>query len=111
MADVVRGTLRKLLPAVAESLTPPAGAAASVLGASADDLRAFALDGLIADSISSACPSTRSESVRGPAGLLLCHGEAGVSQAPGEVTATRPKEARWARRSRCLLASGRSTLA
>jgi hypothetical protein len=46
MADVVRGTLRKLLPAVAESLTPPAGAAASVLGASADDLRAFALDGL-----------------------------------------------------------------
>jgi ribonucleoside-diphosphate reductase beta chain len=46
MADVVRGTLRDLLPAVAESLTPPAGADASVLGASADELRAFALDGL-----------------------------------------------------------------
>jgi ribonucleoside-diphosphate reductase beta chain len=46
MVDVVRGTLRELLPAVAESLTLPAGAAASVLGASADDLRAFALDGL-----------------------------------------------------------------
>ena len=46
MADLVRGTLRELPPAVAESLTPPAGADASVLGASADDLRAFALDGL-----------------------------------------------------------------
>jgi len=46
MGDVVRGTLRDLLPAVAESLTPPAGADASVLGASADELRAFALDGL-----------------------------------------------------------------
>jgi ribonucleoside-diphosphate reductase beta chain len=46
MADVVRGTLRDLLPAVAESLTPPQGADASVLGASADELRAFALDGL-----------------------------------------------------------------
>ncbi len=46
MGDVVRVTLRELLPAVAESLTPPAGADASVLGASADDLRAFALDGL-----------------------------------------------------------------
>lgn len=46
MGDVVRATLRELLPAVAESLTPPAGADASVLGASADDLRAFALDGL-----------------------------------------------------------------
>jgi hypothetical protein len=43
--DVVRGTLRDLLPAVAESLTPPSGAAVA-LGASADDLRAFALDGL-----------------------------------------------------------------
>ena len=32
MGDVVRGTLRELLPAVAESLTPPAGADASVLG-------------------------------------------------------------------------------
>ncbi|MGP0102033.1 MAG: ribonucleotide-diphosphate reductase subunit beta [Solirubrobacteraceae bacterium] len=46
MGDVVRGTLRELLPAVAESLTPPAGADASVLGASAEELRGFALDGL-----------------------------------------------------------------
>ncbi len=44
--DVIRETLRDLLPAVAESLTPPAGADASVLGASAEELRAFALDGL-----------------------------------------------------------------
>jgi ribonucleoside-diphosphate reductase beta chain len=46
MGDVVRATLRDLLPAVAESLAPPAGADASVLGASAEELRAFALDGL-----------------------------------------------------------------
>ncbi len=46
MGDVVRATLRDLLPAVAESLKPPEGADASVLGASTDDLRAFALDGL-----------------------------------------------------------------
>jgi ribonucleoside-diphosphate reductase beta chain len=46
MGDVVRQTLRELLPAVAEALTPPAGADASVLGASPDELRAFALDGL-----------------------------------------------------------------
>jgi ribonucleoside-diphosphate reductase beta chain len=46
MGDVVHGSLRELLPAVAESLTPPEGADASVLGASADELRAFALDGL-----------------------------------------------------------------
>ena len=46
MGDVMRESLREPLPAVAESLTPPAGADASVLGASADDLRAFALDGL-----------------------------------------------------------------
>jgi len=46
LGDVVRQTLRELLPAVAESLTPPAGAEASALGASADDLRGFALDGL-----------------------------------------------------------------
>lgn len=46
LGDVVRQTLRELLPAVAESLTPPAGADMSVLGASADELRAFALDGL-----------------------------------------------------------------
>ncbi len=46
MGDVVRATLRELLPAVAASLTPPAGADASVLDASADELRGFALDGL-----------------------------------------------------------------
>jgi ribonucleoside-diphosphate reductase beta chain len=46
MGEVVRGTLLELLPAVAESLTPPAGADASVLGASAEELRGFALDGL-----------------------------------------------------------------
>ncbi len=46
MGVVVRETLRDLLPAVAESLTPPAGADAAVLGASTDDLRSFALDGL-----------------------------------------------------------------
>ena len=46
MGDVVRATLRELLPAVAESLKPPDGADASVLGASADELRGFALDGL-----------------------------------------------------------------
>jgi ribonucleoside-diphosphate reductase beta chain len=46
MGDVLRGTLRELLPAVAESLAPPPGADLSVLGASADELRAFALDGL-----------------------------------------------------------------
>jgi ribonucleoside-diphosphate reductase beta chain len=44
--DVVRSTLRDLLPAVAESLTPPSGADASALGASAEELRTFALDGL-----------------------------------------------------------------
>ena len=46
MGDVVRDALRDLLPAVAESLKPPQGADASVLGASEDDLRTFALDGL-----------------------------------------------------------------
>jgi ribonucleoside-diphosphate reductase beta chain len=46
VGDVVRGTLRALLPAVAESLTPPDGADASVLGASSAELRSFALDGL-----------------------------------------------------------------
>lgn len=46
MGDVVRQTLRELLPAVAESLTPPEGTEASALGASAEELRAFALDGL-----------------------------------------------------------------
>jgi ribonucleoside-diphosphate reductase beta chain len=46
MGDVVRDTLRELLPAVAESLTPPTGADASALGGSAEELRAFALDGM-----------------------------------------------------------------
>jgi ribonucleoside-diphosphate reductase beta chain len=46
MADVVRETLRELLPAVAESLRPPGDGATNVLGVSEDDLRAFALDGL-----------------------------------------------------------------
>jgi ribonucleoside-diphosphate reductase beta chain len=46
MGEVVRGSLRELLPAVAESLTPPQGADASALGASAEELRAFALHGL-----------------------------------------------------------------
>jgi len=46
LGDVVRGTLRELLPAVAEALTPPEGADVSVLGASAEELRDFALDGL-----------------------------------------------------------------
>ena len=44
--DVVRTVLRELLPAVAESLTPPAGADSSVLGASAEELCDFALEGL-----------------------------------------------------------------
>jgi ribonucleoside-diphosphate reductase beta chain len=46
LGDVMRDTLRELLPAVAGSLTPPAGADTSTLGASAEELRAFALDGL-----------------------------------------------------------------
>jgi ribonucleoside-diphosphate reductase beta chain len=46
MAEVVRRILRGLLPAVAESLTPPEGVDASILGASAGDLRAFAVGGL-----------------------------------------------------------------
>jgi ribonucleoside-diphosphate reductase beta chain len=46
-ADVVRATLRDLLPAVADALRLPGdGDAASVLGVSEDDLRAFALGGL-----------------------------------------------------------------
>jgi len=46
MSDVVRATLRELLPAVAVSLTLPAGADPSLLGASQEELRSFALDGL-----------------------------------------------------------------
>jgi ribonucleoside-diphosphate reductase beta chain len=46
-ADTIRGTLRELLPHVAESLQPPGdGDAANVLGATEDDLRGFALNGL-----------------------------------------------------------------
>jgi ribonucleoside-diphosphate reductase beta chain len=46
-ADTIRGTLRELLPHVAESLQPPGdGGAANVLGATEDDLRGFALNGL-----------------------------------------------------------------
>lgn len=44
--EVVRATLRDLLPAVAASLSLPDGAQASALGASEEELRAFALDGL-----------------------------------------------------------------
>ena len=46
MGDVVRSTLRELLPAVAGSLTPPPGGDSSLLGASPDEIRTFALDGL-----------------------------------------------------------------
>ena len=49
MGDEVRATLRDLLPSVAESLSPPDTGNATdfdALGASADDIRAFALDGL-----------------------------------------------------------------
>jgi ribonucleoside-diphosphate reductase beta chain len=46
-ADVVRATLRDLLPHVAESLKLPGdGDASAVLGVSEDDLRQFALGGL-----------------------------------------------------------------
>ena len=46
MRDVVHRTMQEMLPAVAESLTPPEGAGEAVLGASADELRSFALAGL-----------------------------------------------------------------
>jgi ribonucleoside-diphosphate reductase beta chain len=47
-ADVIRGMLRGLLPAVAEALTPPdrEGADWDALGASAEDIRDFAVGGL-----------------------------------------------------------------
>jgi ribonucleoside-diphosphate reductase beta chain len=47
-ADTVRQTLRDLLPAVAEALTPPdrEGADWDALGASSDDIRDFAVSGL-----------------------------------------------------------------
>jgi ribonucleoside-diphosphate reductase beta chain len=46
--DTVRETLRRLLPAVAESLKPPGGGEGSgeVLGVTEDDIRQFALDGI-----------------------------------------------------------------
>jgi ribonucleoside-diphosphate reductase beta chain len=48
LADNVRQTLRALLPAVAESLTPPDrnGTDWDALGASSDEIREFALSGL-----------------------------------------------------------------
>jgi ribonucleoside-diphosphate reductase beta chain len=46
-ADTVRGTLRDLLPAVADSLKPPGdNATQDLLGVSEDDVRNFALQGL-----------------------------------------------------------------
>jgi ribonucleoside-diphosphate reductase beta chain len=46
MADVVRATLRELLPAVADSLKPPGGGDGQLLGVTQDDIRAFAMRGL-----------------------------------------------------------------
>lgn len=48
LADVVRETLRELLPLVAESLNPPdlGGTDRDALGASAEEIRDFAIDGL-----------------------------------------------------------------
>jgi ribonucleoside-diphosphate reductase beta chain len=49
MADVVRQTLRDLLPSVAASLAPPDTSSDrdfAAIGASSEDVRAFALDGL-----------------------------------------------------------------
>jgi ribonucleoside-diphosphate reductase beta chain len=47
MADVVRETLRELLPSVAESLKPPGdGGTTDVLGVTEDAIREFALNGL-----------------------------------------------------------------
>jgi hypothetical protein len=47
MADVVRQTLRDLLPSVAESLKPPGDdGAANALGVTEQDIRGFALAGL-----------------------------------------------------------------
>jgi ribonucleoside-diphosphate reductase beta chain len=48
LGDVVRETLRELLPLVAESLTPPevGGAEGDVLGFGAEEIREFALGGL-----------------------------------------------------------------
>jgi ribonucleoside-diphosphate reductase beta chain len=48
LGDVVRSTLRELLPAVAESLTPPdrEGTDWDALGASSEEIREFAIGGL-----------------------------------------------------------------
>jgi ribonucleoside-diphosphate reductase beta chain len=46
MGDNVRATLRDLLPAVAESLTPPGDAGASALPATPEEIRDFAISGL-----------------------------------------------------------------
>jgi ribonucleoside-diphosphate reductase beta chain len=49
MAEVVRATLRDLLPSVAASLTPPESGSDrdfAAIGASSEDIRAFALGGL-----------------------------------------------------------------
>lgn len=48
LGDVVRSTLRELLPAVAESLTPPdrEGTDWDALGANAEEIRDFAIGGL-----------------------------------------------------------------
>jgi ribonucleoside-diphosphate reductase beta chain len=48
LADIVRSTLRELLPAVAESLTPPdrEGTDWDALGADAEEIREFAIGGL-----------------------------------------------------------------
>jgi hypothetical protein len=48
LGDNVRQTLRSLLPAVAEALTPPdrEGTDWDALGASADEIREFAVNGL-----------------------------------------------------------------
>ena len=46
LADDVRRALRELLPVVAQALDPPGTADPSVLGASPEEIREFALDGL-----------------------------------------------------------------
>jgi ribonucleoside-diphosphate reductase beta chain len=46
MADVVRETLRDLLPSVADTLKPPGDGSEDLLGVTQDDIRAFALGGL-----------------------------------------------------------------
>jgi ribonucleoside-diphosphate reductase beta chain len=46
MSEVVKQTLRDVLPVVAESLRPPGDGATGVLGVTEDDLRGFALDGM-----------------------------------------------------------------